>query len=59
MKAKELADKLLQYPDFNVSFSFMEPDGSHYGICLRSFNDIDIADIGHSDKVIVLGGEER
>lgn len=59
MKARELAEKLLQYPDFEVRFCFIEPDGSHYGISLRSFEDIDIADIGHSEKKIILGGDEK
>lgn len=59
MKARELAEKLLQYPDFEVRFCFMEPDDSHYGIRLRSFEHIDIDDIGHSEKEIILGGEER
>lgn len=58
MKAKELAEKLLRYPDFDIRFSFMEKDNSEWGITLRSFEDVDITDIGHSDKLIVLGGKE-
>ncbi len=54
MKAKELIEKLKEYPDFDVVFGLLEPDGSPYGIGLRRFN-IDIDDIGHSDSVVILG----
>lgn len=59
MIAKELAEKLLQYPEYNVQFGFMEPDESNYGISLRTFENIEITDIGHSDKVIMLSGKEN
>ena len=59
MKARELADALLQYPDFDVCFSFGEPDGGEWGYTVRTFDDISIKDIGHSDKVLALGGAER
>lgn len=59
MKAKELANKLLQYPDFEVWFCYMEADESRYGISLHYFEGVDIVDIGHSDKNIILGGEEE
>lgn len=55
MKAKELAERLMEYPDFEVLFSWFDfTDGE----CL-SFTDITIDDIGHSDKVVVLGGEKE
>lgn len=59
MKAKELAEKLLRHPDFDVRFSFVERDNSRWGLTIRSFEDIDIIDIGYSDKVILLGGNEE
>lgn len=59
MTAKELADKLLEHPNFEVRFSFMEPDGSHYGFVVRTFENLSVSDIGHSDKVMILGGDER
>lgn len=60
MKAKELAEELLKHPDFDVELSYMtfKRDGIH-----TPFPDIynykikGIADIGHSDKVIILDGE--
>lgn len=59
MKAKELSEKLLQYPEFEVQFHFLEKDNSEWGITLRDFKNVDISDIGHSDKKIFLGGDEE
>ena len=60
MKAKELAEELLKHPDFDVELTYMtfKRDGIH-----TPFPDIynykikGIADIGHSDKAIILDGE--
>ena len=60
MKAKELAEELLKHPDYDVELTYMtfKRDGTH-----TPFPDIynykikGIADIGHSDKVIILDGE--
>lgn len=60
MKAKELAEELLKYPDFDVDFVYSTfiRDGIH-----TPFPDIyiykitGVLDVGHSDKVIVLEGE--
>ena len=62
MKAKELAEELLKYPDFDVELFYMtfKRDGIH-----TPFPDIynykikGIADIGYSDKVIILDGEVK
>ena len=54
MKAKDLAEKLLNYPEFNVEFGLLEPDGSPYGVGLRRF-DVGIDDIGYSSEVVILG----
>jgi len=59
MKAKDLAIKLLQNPDFDVRFSFTEKDDSEWGINVRTFEKVSIGDIGHSDKIICLAGTER
>lgn len=58
MKAYDLAKKLLEYPDFDVEFVFSEPDNSSYGLSVRTFENVEVGDIGHSDKVLVLVGEE-
>lgn len=57
MKAKELAKILLENPDFDVDFSFADYDPSWFN--LRTFKNIKVDDIGYSDKVIKLGGEEK
>lgn len=55
MKAKDLAEALMQYPDFEVKF---------FDLRVYDKTDIDytitgIDDIAHSEKVIVLGGTEN
>ena len=59
MKAKELAEKLMEYPEFEVEYRIFENDGSAYGMGLRVFKIIGIGDVGHSEKVIELDGDER
>lgn len=58
MKASELAEKLLQCPDFDVEFGLLEPDGSQYGVGLRRFS-VRVDDIGYSSKKIILGPKEE
>ena len=49
MKAIDLAKKLLEHPDFEVIFTdFNNGD-------VLDFDDVDVTDIGYSDKIIVLG----
>lgn len=56
MKAKDLIALLEANPDFEVEFCFS--DKSEKMMNLRSFNNIEVADIGHSSKVIILTGDE-
>ena len=59
MKAKELADELLKYPDFDVEFIYLTfiRDSIHTPFPdLYEYKITGIADIGHSDKVIILDG---
>lgn len=61
MKARELAEQLLKNPDFDVKFSFNEIEDfkvSNWGVDIREFNNISIGDIGYSDQVIILNGDE-
>lgn len=58
IKAKELAELLFKYPHFEVEFSFSELDNTEYGMSVRTFKDILLTDIGYSDEIIILGGEE-
>lgn len=62
MKAKELAEQLLNYPDFDVELTYMtfKRDGIHTPFPdVYNYKITGIADIGHSDKVIVLNGESE
>ncbi len=60
MKAKELAEELLKYPDYDVElvYSTFIRDGIHTPFPeIYSYKITGIADAWHSDKVIVLDGE--
>jgi len=60
MKAKELADELLKHPDFDIELTYMtfKHDGIHTPFpILYNYKIKGIADIGYSDKVIILDGE--
>jgi len=60
MKAKELAERLLEYPDFELNFTFGERDNSEWGYTVRKFSIINMGiDIGHSDKIFSFGGDEQ
>ncbi|GEM_PF-5354145 len=62
MKAKELAEELLKYPDFDVELTYMtfKRDGIHIPFPdIYTYKIKGIADIGHSDKIIVLDGEVK
>ena len=56
MKAKELIKILEQNPDFEVQFVFS--DKSEKFLNLRSFENLELAVVGHSSKVILLTGDE-
>lgn len=59
MKGKELIEKLKDYTDFDIEFIFSEPPTNGcYFPTIRRFKDLEIGDIGHSDKVVLLSGEE-
>ncbi|MFH2030296.1 MAG: hypothetical protein ABIJ40_06660 [Bacteroidota bacterium] len=54
MKAKDLAELLLENPEFNVEMALFEKDSSDWSATLRRFEINGIADIGYSDKIIIL-----
>jgi hypothetical protein len=59
MKAKELAEELLKHPDFDVELIYMtsfKRDGMLFPDIYK-YKIKGIADIGHSDKVIILDAE--
>lgn len=57
MKAKELIEKLKNYEDFDIEFHFT--DGFSRFPNIRRFSVDCVEDIGHSDKVIIISGEEQ
>ena len=60
MKAKELAEELLKHPDYDVEFVYSTfiRDGIHTAFPdVYSYKITGIADVGYSDKVIILDGE--
>jgi hypothetical protein len=61
MTAHELAKKLLELPDFEVQFvGWAAHYSAEYGADMVTvrFNTVYIADVGHSDKVVVISGDE-
>lgn len=54
MKAKELANKLLENPDFDVKATFVDYFSSDKWPRYHNLKITGIADIGYSDKVIIL-----
>lgn len=58
MKGKELEKICREYPDFVFQFIFWDGDNGKF-LNIRSFSNLEIADIGHADKVVLLSGEEN
>ena len=54
MTVKELIEKLAGYEDFDLKFCIADKSKNSKFISVRTF-DIEVIDIGCSDKVIVLG----
>lgn len=57
MTAKELAAKLLEYPDFEIKFHDFHQDFSGGPLVCDSWANVEIVDVGYLDKLIVLCGE--
>ena len=58
MKAKELAEKLLEYPDFDIDVPFSDPTKDGEWPNNRKLKITGICDIGHSSKLIRLDAVE-
>lgn len=58
MKAKELIEKLAGYEDFELKFLFLEKNPKYNYLNGRTFTVEDI-DVGYSDNVIMLAGDEE
>lgn len=57
MIAKDLAAELLKYPDFDVKFHDFHQEFPGGSLICDSWSNIDVGDIGYSDKIIVLTGD--
>lgn len=57
MKGEELKKICEQYPEFEFEFKFT--DGYSRFPNIRTFNNLELTDVGHSDKIIVLTGDEK
>ena len=57
MTVKELIEKLEGYEDFDLKFCIVDKNTKSKFLSVRTF-DIEVIDIGYSDKVIVLGEVE-
>lgn len=55
MTGRELGKLCELYPDFDFQFTFT--DGYSRFPNVRTFTDLELCDIGHSDKVVVISGE--
>lgn len=55
MLGKELAEICNKYPDFDFQFIFTEEskEGDTFPN-IKTFNNLIVGDIGHSDKVVLL-----
>ncbi len=60
MKAKELAEQLLKYPDYDVEFDICTalPTYDHPWPQYQSYRICGIDDVAHDSKIIVLDVEE-
>ena len=59
MKAKDLAELLLKYPDFDVRLIIPEACPKCGFFDYTSYNVTGVADVGYGEKVIILNEEKR
>lgn len=57
MKVGEFIERMKGFEDFDIEFRFKKSEFNDHWPTLRVFT-TQIDDIGHSDKVICLGGKE-
>lgn len=56
MKGKDILKLAEKYKDYDFEFRFT--DGYSKFPNVRTFSQLELCDIGHSDKVVILTGEE-
>ena len=56
MKVRDLIDMIKDYEDYDVAFALGNfADNTHYGLSVLFARDLEIADIGWSEKDLLLG----
>jgi hypothetical protein len=58
MTGNELKKLCEQYPDFEFVFRISDGNNGKF-LNIRDFSDLELCDVGHSDKVVVLTGNEE
>lgn len=56
MKCGDLIRRLERFKDFDIEIVISDITDDKLNV--RTFKDVDIADIGYSDKVVLLSGDE-
>jgi hypothetical protein len=56
MKVKDLIKKIEEYPDYELELTNVVVYGNKQRLDYNTYPVLGVADIGHSDKVIVLDG---
>ena len=58
MKLSELIESFVLFNDFDLEFLITEESDNKF-MNFRKFKNIRVSDIGYSDKVIILEGDEE
>lgn len=58
MTGKELKKLCEQYEDFEFEFCFTDKDDGSKFPNIRTFRNLEVSDVGYSDKAISLSGYE-
>ena len=58
MKVEELVETLKEFEGFDIEFVFSD-GASEHGLNVRVFQNLSLADVGHSDKIVRLTGDEN
>lgn len=56
MTGRELAKLAMKYENYNFEFSFT--DGYSNFPNVRKFEKLELCDVSHSDKIVILTGQE-
>lgn len=57
MTGDEIIKLAKMYPDYDFGFVFTDESSKFLNV--RVFENLELADVGYSDKVVLLTGEER